>query len=329
MKQYRRSIDEREAALPGGGVIQALARGILEAGVAEGVFGYSGGYGDDDARPVFLTEVKGTVGLTVSGGAPYGLARLVRDYLRDRRVAIFGRTCDIRAVAELVKRNSLDPDRVITVGINCDTVPGGSARSSCRRCEYPRAVMADLEISVGGRACAVEVHSERGEAVLQAAGLAEAPPFALPGGWEEMAAAARAGEFALREAGREERLAYWFSQFDKCIKCYGCRNACPLCYCKDCYLDAGRGLVPGGQLAPARLFHLTRLAHVADSCLNCGQCEAACPMEIPLTRLYHMLHKELSAIFGYRPGIDPTPPPLIIFDESEKARAESAFTPGR
>lgn len=326
MKKYWKSRNEQEAALPGGGVIQAVARAILEAGAAEGVFGYSSD--GDDVRPAFLTDAQSVTALTVPGRPAYGLARLVRDYLRGRRVAIFGLTCDIRAVVELAKRNSLDPDRVLTVGLNCDAMPQAHPRPNCLRCEYPRAFMADLEISVGDRACAAEVHSERGEAVLQAAGLAEAPPFALPGGWEETAAA-RAGEFTLRQADRKERLAYWFSQFDKCIKCYGCRNACPLCYCKDCYLDAGRGLVPGGQLAPARLFHLTRLAHVADSCLNCGQCEAACPMEIPLARLYHMLHKELSGIFGYRPGVDSAPPPLISFDESEKAKTESIFAPRR
>jgi len=326
MKQYWKSRNEQEAALPGGGVIQALARGILETGAAEGVFGYSSE--GDGVRPALLTDARGVAALTVPGQPSYSLARLVRDYLRGRRVAVFGLTCDIRAVVELFKRNSLDPERVLTVGLNCDDPPRDHTRPNCLRCEYPRAFMADLEISAGDGASAVEAHSERGESILQAAGLAEAPPFALPGGREETAAAATGG-FDPLEADRSERLVYWFSQFDKCIKCYGCRNACPLCYCKDCYLEAGRGLVPGGQLAPARLFHLTRLAHVADSCLNCGQCEAACPMEIPLGRLYHALHKELSAIFGYRPGVDTAPPPLITFDESEKTRPESILATGR
>ena len=36
-------------------------------------------------------------------------------------------------------------------------------------------------------------------------------------------------------------------------------------------------------------------------------------MEIPLTRLYHMLNRELSALFGYVPGMDVGDyPPLTI-----------------
>ena len=31
----------------------------------------------------------------------------------------------------------------------------------------------------------------------------------------------------------EERLAYWEKEFDRCIRCYACRNACPMCVCQD------------------------------------------------------------------------------------------------
>ena len=57
--------------------------------------------------------------------------------------------------------------------------------------------------------------------------------------------------------------------------------------------------------------------HVADSCVNCGQCEAACPMGIPVSKLYHMLHKELSLLFDYEAGLnlDSLPPISIINDE--------------
>lgn len=36
-------------------------------------------------------------------------------------------------------------------------------------------------------------------------------------------------------------------EFSKCMKCYGCREACPLCFCDDCCLEAeGPEWVPGG-----------------------------------------------------------------------------------
>jgi hypothetical protein len=40
-------------------------------------------------------------------------------------------------------------------------------------------------------------------------------------------------------------------------------------------------------------------------------------MEIPMTRLYHMLNNELSSMFGYVPGMDVSdyPPLTIVTDE--------------
>jgi len=40
-------------------------------------------------------------------------------------------------------------------------------------------------------------------------------------------------------------------------------------------------------------------------------------MEIPLTRLYHMLNRELSSMFGYVPGMDLSdyPPLTTVTDE--------------
>jgi formate dehydrogenase subunit beta len=58
--------------------------------------------------------------------------------------------------------------------------------------------------------------------------------------------------------------------------------------------------------------------HVADSCVNCGQCQDACPAEIPLARLVHMLNRELGAVFKYEPGMDVSaPPPLGTVTEEE------------
>jgi ferredoxin len=33
------------------------------------------------------------------------------------------------------------------------------------------------------------------------------------------------------------RLAYWMGEFDRCIKCYGCRDVCPVCFCNVCTLE--------------------------------------------------------------------------------------------
>ncbi len=35
----------------------------------------------------------------------------------------------------------------------------------------------------------------------------------------------------------EERWNFWEKEFEKCIKCYACRQACPLCYCEQCIVE--------------------------------------------------------------------------------------------
>ena len=108
----------------------------------------------------------------------------------------------------------------------------------------------------------------------------------------------------IMEMSLEERFEYWKHEFDKCIKCYGCRDACPICYCETCLLEADREFLEAGVIPPNALFPLTRLAHIADSCVGCGQCQDACPMDLPLSKLFTLLNSQLSEVFEYVPGVD-------------------------
>jgi len=61
-----------------------------------------------------------------------------------------------------------------------------------------------------------------------------------------------------------------------------------------------------------------RITHVMDSCVNCGQCQDACPMEVPISRLIFLLSKKIGAIFKYEPGMDATElPPLRTITDQE------------
>jgi formate dehydrogenase subunit beta len=73
-----------------------------------------------------------------------------------------------------------------------------------------------------------------------------------------------------------------------------------------------------GEIPPDVMFPMIRTVHVMDSCVNCGQCQDACPSEIPLSGLIHMLNKELDAIFKYEPGLDVNAlPPLRSITDKE------------
>ena len=101
---------------------------------------------------------------------------------------------------------------------------------------------------------------------------------------------------------QEERLSRWMYEFQKCIKCYGCRNICPVCFCKECSLEH-RDLIATGALPPeVPVFHLVRAVHMAGRCIDCGLCEDACPVDIPLRLLYRKVNEIVVNVFDYETG---------------------------
>jgi ferredoxin len=120
-----------------------------------------------------------------------------------------------------------------------------------------------------------------------------------------------------KEMSLEERRAFWQEQFAKCIKCYGCRDICPECFCESCALEDPLWVEPGELAPPFPMFHLIKAMHMSGRCVACRQCELTCPAHIPLTVLYDLIRQDVGTLLGYDPGGDmEMPPPLsVTFDK--------------
>jgi formate dehydrogenase subunit beta len=114
----------------------------------------------------------------------------------------------------------------------------------------------------------------------------------------------------------EEKALYWNRELSQCIRCYACRNVCPVCTCPECIFDkkAPRWLTKTNDISENLFYHLVRAFHVAGKCIDCGECERACPMNIPLRSLNKKVEKDLLELFDYTAGIDvEQKPPLTTY----------------
>ena len=117
------------------------------------------------------------------------------------------------------------------------------------------------------------------------------------------------------EFGQRDRIKRWMYEFQKCIKCYGCRDICPVCFCKECSLEH-TDLIGTGNIPPEiPIFHLVRAVHMGGRCIDCGLCEDACPAYIPLRLLYRKVNDIVLNIFDYKTGTSADQSPFNMLGE--------------
>jgi len=110
----------------------------------------------------------------------------------------------------------------------------------------------------------------------------------------------------------QEKWQYFEDLLSPCIRCYACRNACPLCYCPTCFVDESRPQWVGKSQDPIdiRTFHFLRAYHCAGRCTDCGACERACPVGIKIRQFTSKLNRDCLDMFGWEAGLslDQRPP---------------------
>jgi len=176
-----------------------------------------------------------------------------------------------------VRKIALEGENLlVTTDSETKTIPMYQAeKESCRTCENRMPVMADVTIG-------------------------EAPAAAAPKKAEDV------GTF-------EERRAFWAEQFERCIRCYACRQVCPQCYCAVCFVDRNDVRWTNKKPTPSEnwMFHIGRALHLAGRCAECGECERACPMDIPLMKLNREVAEHVEELFEFEAGMDPESAPVF------------------
>jgi formate dehydrogenase subunit beta len=102
----------------------------------------------------------------------------------------------------------------------------------------------------------------------------------------------------------EERWAYFTKEMDKCMRCYACRNTCPSCYCKVCFIEQSQPKWVGAGIdeTDTQVFQFMRMFHMTGRCVDCGSCLEVCPMGVDLRTFLKKLDKDAYNLFEYRAG---------------------------
>lgn len=114
----------------------------------------------------------------------------------------------------------------------------------------------------------------------------------------------------------EKREGFFQRLIARCLRCYACRNACPLCYCPTCFVDESRPQWVGKSMDPTdtMTFHFLRAYHCAGRCTDCGACERVCPMAISMRQFTKKLNKDCLELFSWEAGLrSDQRPPLDVY----------------
>jgi ferredoxin len=114
----------------------------------------------------------------------------------------------------------------------------------------------------------------------------------------------------------EQKWEHFDNLLKNCVRCYACRNACPLCYCPTCFVDESQPQWVGKSIDPVdtRTFHFLRAYHCAGRCTDCGSCERACPVGINMREFTKKLEKDVKELYDWEAGLTPdVRPPLDVY----------------
>lgn len=245
--------------------------------------------------------------------------------LAGRKIGVVVKDCDFQALNVLLQEYFIKRENLVIIGARCD----GLAEADL----FPRPGSPDVPVTSDAEGVRVGKAFARWEDF--------GFTTCLTCSYDSMEPDHVVGEYG-REKGKpkwqhllrlgslppEGRREHYAAIFDACIRCYACREVCPVCACVECAIDPGeRAITPRTrpsekacapvwasrerQLSENAVYLTTRAMHMAGRCVRCGWCERACPVGLPLMEILDLSNDAVGRIYGYEAGKDPKAPPFL------------------
>ncbi len=292
----------------------------------EFVIGWEQGYDPLHASPLYIRSREDIDRLIWNPLCVHNLTPYLPK-LKGRKVGIIVKGCDSRSIIQLLQEDLINRDEIVIFGIPCRGVVDVAkirARTDVSQVK---------DVSFGEKTIAIETPEGRQEIPIEEvlASKCRSCLYPTPLVYDHLADDPIAPEKPreslfvevedIETLDVKERLAHWERELDRCIRCYACRNACPLCVCQDYCAAESRDPHWFSQRTGVNekvMWQIMHALHLAGRCTDCGECERACPMDIPIQRIRRKINKEIKGLFDYEAGINPEDtPPLYTFKVEE------------
>lgn len=286
--------------------IREVVRKLLRQKEVELVIGFEQGTMPLRSTPCFVRNEEEVDRLIWNSFCSNNLARyLVK---RPEKVAIIAKGCDARAVVELIKEKQIPREQVIIIGVPCQgMVDGRQIDAKFESREIREAEEKDNQLIIKGEDFTEVLN--RDEYLYPCCEVCtRRNPVIYDILIDEVVAERDTDQYLdvtqFEAMSPDERWQYIYDEASKCIRCYACRNACPLCYCQECFVDrtAPQWIGKTTDTSDTLAFLIMRAFHLAGRCVECGACERACPMAVDIRKLNRKLVSDVKELFGYEAG---------------------------
>ena len=294
------------------------------------VIGWGHGYDSLHRTPLFIENEADIDKLVFDPLCVHNLATYLTRHGNAKKIGVVVKGCDSRSVVELLQEKLVSRDNVVIFGLPCEGVADlGKVKRALTDQGLDMGHVREtatgggkLTLTVSGK----EVVLPLSEVMADKCGRCRYHNAVLHDEFagtpvEGQAKDAYADVASFESQTLEERMEFWREQMERCVRCYACRNACPLCVCRDYCIAQSRD--PGwvsqrDGLEEKFFFQMIHAMHLAGRCTECGECERACPVDIPLLLLKRKLGKEIKDLFDYSAGTElEIKPPLLAFKVEE------------